>query len=244
MQEAHDSLPRLDWCLRERHFVGSREHVAEELDLLILTLVACRQTLSAGMSPLPTPAKPRGAWQRLVRLIGLSVVVVVAPGAARAQVGDPPVSPPPVVFGATLEGYYQWNANDPADRVVALRAYDTRSNTFAIQQLAGVVELPPAPASGRRHGLRVDLQFGQATTAVQGSAANESGRPTGRTSRPSAAACGSTSASSPRTSATRRTTPATTTPSRVRTCSTSCPSTTWACGPRLPSTTRSRSWRR
>ena len=54
-----------------------------------------------------------------------------------------------------------------------LRAYDTRSNVFGIQQAALVVDAAPDVEAGRRFGLRVDLQFGQATETVQGSAANE-----------------------------------------------------------------------
>ncbi len=76
-------------------------------------------------------------------------------------------------FGATLEGYYQYNWNRPPDRVLLLRAYDTRANSFSIQQAALVVDAPPAADVGRRYGLRVDLQFGQATETVQGSPVNE-----------------------------------------------------------------------
>jgi hypothetical protein len=76
-------------------------------------------------------------------------------------------------FGASLEGYYEHNANRPDDRVNALRAYDTRSNTFGIQQAALIVEQPPDIDENRRYGLRLDFQFGQAVTALQGSAANE-----------------------------------------------------------------------
>jgi hypothetical protein len=76
-------------------------------------------------------------------------------------------------FGATLEGYYQYNFNRPYDRVNLLRAYDTRSNVFGLQQVAFVVESAPDVAAGRRFGARVDLQFGQATETVQGSPANE-----------------------------------------------------------------------
>jgi hypothetical protein len=76
-------------------------------------------------------------------------------------------------FGATLEGYYQYNFNEPADRVNVLRAYDTRANSFSLQQAALVVDAAPDVAAGRRFGLRVDFQFGQATETVQGNAANE-----------------------------------------------------------------------
>jgi hypothetical protein len=76
-------------------------------------------------------------------------------------------------FGVTLEGYYQWNVNEPHDRVTPLRAYDTRANTFGMQQTAIIVESTPDVAAGRRYGARVDLQFGQATAVLQGSPANE-----------------------------------------------------------------------
>ena len=78
-----------------------------------------------------------------------------------------------VRFGATLEAYYQFNANKPPDRISLLRAYDTRSNTFAIQQANLLGELAPDVDAGRRYGLRIDLMFGQATETVQGGAANE-----------------------------------------------------------------------
>lgn len=78
-----------------------------------------------------------------------------------------------VTFGTTLEGYYQFNFNEPADRVNLLRAYDTRANSFSLQQAAIVIDAPPNVEAHRRFGLRLDLQFGQATEAVQGSPANE-----------------------------------------------------------------------
>ena len=78
-----------------------------------------------------------------------------------------------IKFGGTFEGYYQYNWNRPPDRVLVLRAYDTRSNTFGIQQAALVFDAAPDVEAGRRYGLRVDLQFGQAIETVQGSPANE-----------------------------------------------------------------------
>ena len=78
-----------------------------------------------------------------------------------------------VKFGVAFEGFYQYNWNEPYDRINLLRAYDTRANVFGIQQAAIVVDGAPDVAAGRRFGARVDLQFGQATETVQGSAANE-----------------------------------------------------------------------
>lgn len=78
-----------------------------------------------------------------------------------------------VKLGATFEGYYQYSWNRPPDRSVALHAYDTRSNVFSIQQAALVLDAAPDVDANRRYGLRLDLQFGQATETVQGSSANE-----------------------------------------------------------------------
>jgi hypothetical protein len=98
-----------------------------------------------------------------------------SPAAPVAPAASQPAASPfeHVVFGATLEGYYQFNANRPFDRVNLLRAYDTRANVFAIQQAVMVIETAPDVAAGRRFGARVDLQFGQATETVQGNPANE-----------------------------------------------------------------------
>lgn len=93
---------------------------------------------------------------------------------ASAQSAAPAPSPwDSLKFGATLEGFYEYNWNQPPDRVNLLHAYDTRANTFGIQQVALVVDSPPKVDDGRRFGVRVDLQWGQATETVQGGSANE-----------------------------------------------------------------------
>lgn len=78
-----------------------------------------------------------------------------------------------ISFGATLEAYYQYDWNRPPDRVIPLRAYDPRANTFSIQQAAFVLDAAPEVDAGRRYGLRVDFQWGQATEILQGSPVNE-----------------------------------------------------------------------
>ena len=72
-----------------------------------------------------------------------------------------------------LDGYYAYNFNDPIGRVNVLRAYDVSSNAFSLNQAALVFERAADPADGRRWGTRLDLQFGQATSTLQGSPANE-----------------------------------------------------------------------
>ena len=88
-------------------------------------------------------------------------------------------SPLPGVLpgGATLnflfDGYYGYDFNHPLGRVQYLRAYDVLSNAFSINQAGVVLELGPNVEEGRRYGVRLDLQFGQATDTLQGNPANE-----------------------------------------------------------------------
>jgi Putative beta-barrel porin-2, OmpL-like. bbp2 len=73
----------------------------------------------------------------------------------------------------TVDGYYGYNFNKPVGRINLLRANDVSSNSFSLNQAALVVERAPDVEAGRRFGLRLDLQYGQATEGLQGSAANE-----------------------------------------------------------------------
>jgi hypothetical protein len=79
--------------------------------------------------------------------------------------------------GATLnyafDGYYDYDFDHPIGRVQYLRAYDVLSNAFSINQADVVFALDPDVAAGRRYGVRLDLQFGQATETLQGNPANE-----------------------------------------------------------------------
>jgi hypothetical protein len=72
-----------------------------------------------------------------------------------------------------LDGYYAYNFNQPIGRVNQLRAYDVSSNSFSINQATLMIEHLPQPVANQRFGGRIDLQFGQATEALQGSSANE-----------------------------------------------------------------------
>ncbi|MGA8743956.1 MAG: outer membrane beta-barrel protein, partial [Terracidiphilus sp.] len=79
--------------------------------------------------------------------------------------------------GATLnlyfDGYFENNFNNPTGRVNDLRAYDVLSRVFSINQTDLIVALDPDVQGGRRYGMRVDLQFGQATETLQGNPVNE-----------------------------------------------------------------------
>jgi len=76
-------------------------------------------------------------------------------------------------FNMTLDGYYGYNFNQPVGRINLLRAYDVSSNSFSLNQATMVIERAPDVEAGRRFGMRVDLQYGQATETLQGNAANE-----------------------------------------------------------------------
>jgi len=76
-------------------------------------------------------------------------------------------------INVTVDGYYGYNFNHPAGRVNLLRAYDVISNSFSLNQAALIIERTPSLQAGRRFGARLDLQYGQATEAQQGSALNE-----------------------------------------------------------------------
>jgi hypothetical protein len=85
----------------------------------------------------------------------LALVIAMAPFAAAQTSAPPPAAPadqpPPqsqhplqaLTVNFALETYYQYNWNRPAGRINALRAYDTRANSFSIQQAALVVESAP-----------------------------------------------------------------------------------------------------
>ncbi|HEX4005982.1 MAG TPA: outer membrane beta-barrel protein [Acidobacteriaceae bacterium] len=73
----------------------------------------------------------------------------------------------------TLDGYYAYNFDHPYDQVNLLRAYDVSSNSFSLNQAAAIFQLGPDVAAGRRFGVRLDLQYGQATATLQGNPVNE-----------------------------------------------------------------------
>src|SRR5690349_17707048 len=125
--------------------------------------------------------------QRLASLEArLGPAASVAPDTAKpmqaAAVAAPAVAKPPepsagflsdTTFNMTLDGYYGYNFNRPAGRINLLRAYDVLSNSFSLNQATMIIERAPDVAAGRRFGVRVDLQYGQATETLQGSAVNE-----------------------------------------------------------------------
>ena len=76
-------------------------------------------------------------------------------------------------FNFSIDGYYGYNFNRPYNRLNLLRAYDTASNNFSLNQASIIIENAPNLEKNRRFGFRLDLQYGQATEFLQGSPNNE-----------------------------------------------------------------------
>jgi Putative beta-barrel porin-2, OmpL-like. bbp2 len=97
--------------------------------------------------------------------------------AAQAATPASPRTQPDVLRGFTvnalLDGYYEYNLNSPVGRANELRAYDVSSNSFSLNQADLMLESAPNVAAGKRYGVRLDFQFGQATSTLQGNPANE-----------------------------------------------------------------------
>jgi len=148
--------------------------------------------LAAAASESDAPATPREQQlldriqkleQRLAALEArLGPASADAPSPAPVEATEPQAALPnpalpgflrDTTFNMTLDGYYNYNFNRPVGRINLLRAYDVLSNSFSLNQAAMILERAPDPSAGRRFGLRLDLQYGQATETLQGSAVNE-----------------------------------------------------------------------
>ena len=120
--------------------------------------VSSGQTPAADATVPPAPAPPA---------VGASGSAAVAPPKVAADLLRG------MTINAMLDGYYEYNTNAPIGRVNNLRAYDVSSNSFSLNQADLVVESAADPAADKRIGMRIDLQYGQATSTLQGNPANE-----------------------------------------------------------------------
>jgi hypothetical protein len=93
--------------------------------------------------------------------------------AAQPATSTENVVPPGTTINFFLDAYYAYNFNQPIGRVNELHAYDVLSNAFSINQAGVIFENAPDPDHGKRLGLRLDFQYGQATQTLQGNSANE-----------------------------------------------------------------------
>jgi hypothetical protein len=116
---------------------------------------------------------------RLAPAARATVAAVNQPQPSATVPAPEPKAPQPVgflsdtTFNMTLDGYYAYNFNRPVGQVNLLRAYDVLSNSFSLNQATVVIERAPDVAAGRGFGVRVDLQYGQATETLQGNPVNE-----------------------------------------------------------------------
>ena len=69
----------------------------------------------------------------------------------------PAALPGAATLNYTLDGYYEYDFNNPIGRVQYLRPYDVLSNVFSINQADLVFDWQPDVASGRRYGMRLDF---------------------------------------------------------------------------------------
>jgi hypothetical protein len=137
--------------------VMSLQHQLEEIQTELQELKAVQPSPTSSTIPPPTSSSP--------------VEAVAQPPSTKTPTRA--LLPAGSTLNLTLDGYYEYNFNHPTGRVNSLRAYDVLGNSFSINQAAVLFELPTDVENGRRYGMRVDLQFGQATATLQGNPANE-----------------------------------------------------------------------
>jgi hypothetical protein len=122
---------------------------------------------------------PVAAADAAVAPAGTAAVPLPVAPAQSASAEGPKEQPSKLDFlhGATLnfelDEYYEYNFNEPVGRVNALRAYDVLSNNISLNQADVVFERTPDVTGGSPFGVRIDLQYGQATDTLQGNPLNE-----------------------------------------------------------------------
>jgi hypothetical protein len=138
-------------------------HEVDELKALVLKLQDQVSKLAGAASSSPVAAAPAPqAPPATAAPVTSSPAISVARGILDGT-----------TINAMLDGYYEYNLNSPLGRVNNLRAYDVSSNSFSLNQADLVIERAADLATDRRVGLRLDFQFGQATSTLQGNPANE-----------------------------------------------------------------------
>ena len=160
------------------HFMDLRDRKIRKSKLLLLILAVSLFSVNANAQQ---PDREQLLLQRIEQL-EKRIAALEAAVPARASPA-PELAPAPVqekdgflsdtTVNVMIDGYYGYNFNRPVGGINLLRAYDVSSNSFSLNQAAVVIENNPNLEKGKRWGLRLDLQYGQATETVQGNAANE-----------------------------------------------------------------------
>jgi hypothetical protein len=154
------------------HRVDRLESEVAELQQLVTRLAANQKGMTSGVqaaSITPAPvaiAAQAGSTQEQVAPSSKEAVLTSDDKKVLDFLHD-------TTINLNLDTYYAYNFNHPYDEVNLLRAYDVLSNNFSLNQADVIFEHAPDVAAGRRWGARLDLQFGQATDALQGNPANE-----------------------------------------------------------------------
>ncbi len=187
-------LALLAWCPPGRAQASDQAPAsAEEVKQLrevvqsLLTRVTELENELKQRQPSPTEGAERNLTVSIAAPPATTATVTTTPATAPAQsasleapeeqaiAGDRGILD--YLHGATLnfalDEYYGYNFNRPVGRVNALRAYDVLSNNISLNQAGLVFERTPDAGAGRPFGVRIDLQFGQATDTLQGNPANE-----------------------------------------------------------------------
>ena len=176
---SHPARDREAARMNER--ITQLSHEVDELKTLVHQLqeqLATQPAMAARTAPAaspPAPVAPAAGVAGPAPSAAANVPPAPAPAGAA-----PPASAGVIAdlvhgftVNALLDGYYEYNTNDPIGRVNYLRAFDVSSNSFSLSQADLIVESAPDPANGKREGVRIDLQYGQATSTLQGSPVNE-----------------------------------------------------------------------
>ena len=177
-----DAAPAADARSQEIHDLRAElARIAARLDALEKGSTAAASTPSAPAVPATSEAASGSPAVVLAQPAPPPLTPVTPASASSPAPAEPSLLsaiPTNLPGGATLnyafDGYYEFNSNHPPGRVNDLRAYDVLSNTISINQADVIFALDPDVAKGRRYGVRLDLQFGQATDTLQGNPSNES----------------------------------------------------------------------
>ncbi len=178
MASRNDSTRHLEWRLPEQHFSG-RDEGGRRTGRATDRHPRGLPPLARGGRESAEPANRTTArlWLRLPAMIGFAALLLAVPNPLAAQTAQDPDAAPQtardpwrdVTFGATLEAYYQYNANHPRTASRCCAPTTRAPIPSAIQQAGLLVEL--AAGAGRRPPLwaapRPDVRSGDGDRAGQ-----------------------------------------------------------------------------
>src|SRR5215472_11495493 len=148
-----------------------RDAEVRQLRELVLKLQARVEQLEAHEHAVdPSPRQPSGPSAAGSQAVAASSANPATNAAAEGGVLDFLKA---TTIDLGIDAYYGYNFNHPIGRVNLLRAYDVSSNAFSLNQASLILKNDPDVAAGRRFGARLDLQFAQATSTLQGNPGNE-----------------------------------------------------------------------